>query len=90
MLSNDAALPETFYSKQSILSGLHPALTIIDCSTVAPATSQRLAEELKAHYVDFLDAPVSGSPILPNCSMISCRRGRLWRAIGAATAAVRF
>ncbi|MEW9699910.1 NAD(P)-binding domain-containing protein [Paenibacillus sp. SI8] len=61
MLSNDAALLETFYSEQGILSGLHPALTIIDCSTVAPQTSQRLAEELAAHFVDFLDAPVTGS-----------------------------
>ncbi|MFD0697851.1 NAD(P)-binding domain-containing protein [Paenibacillus sp. GCM10027628] len=61
MLSNDAALLETFHSEQGILSGLHPALTIIDCSTVAPQTSQRLAEELAGHYVDFLDAPVTGS-----------------------------
>ncbi|NEW07171.1 NAD-binding protein [Paenibacillus sp. SYP-B3998] len=61
MLSNDAALLETFYSDQGILSGLHPALTIIDSSTVSPLTSQKLAEELAAHYVDFLDAPVTGS-----------------------------
>lgn len=61
MLSNDAALLETFYSEQGILSGIHPALTIIDSSTVAPQTSQKLAEELAAHFVDFLDAPVTGT-----------------------------
>ena len=61
MLSNDAALLETFYSEQGILSGIHPALTIIDSSTVSPQTSQKLAEELAAHFVDFLDAPVTGS-----------------------------
>lgn len=61
MLSNDSALLDTFYSEQGILSGLHPALTIIDCSTVAPKTSQRLSDELADHYVDFLDAPVTGS-----------------------------
>ncbi|KQX52011.1 MULTISPECIES: NAD(P)-binding domain-containing protein [unclassified Paenibacillus] len=61
MLSNDASLLETFYSEQGILSGIHPALTIIDSSTVAPQTSQKLAEELAAHFVDFLDAPVTGS-----------------------------
>lgn len=61
MLSNDAALLETFYSEQGILSGIHPALTIIDSSTVSPQTSQKLAEELAAHFVDFLDAPVTGT-----------------------------
>ncbi|CAN7709800.1 NAD(P)-binding domain-containing protein [Paenibacillus sp. LjRoot153] len=61
MLSNDAALLETFYSEQGILSGIHPALTIIDTSTVSPQTSQKLAEELAAHFVDFLDAPVTGT-----------------------------
>ncbi|MBP1967579.1 NAD(P)-binding domain-containing protein [Paenibacillus aceris] len=61
MLSNDAALLDVFYSEQGILSGLHPALTIIDSSTVSPQTSQKLAEELASHFVDFLDAPVTGS-----------------------------
>jgi 3-hydroxyisobutyrate dehydrogenase-like beta-hydroxyacid dehydrogenase len=61
MISDDHALLETFYSEQGILSGLHPSLTVIDCSTVSPKTSQRLAEELAAHYVDILDAPVTGS-----------------------------
>jgi 3-hydroxyisobutyrate dehydrogenase-like beta-hydroxyacid dehydrogenase len=61
MLSNDASLLETFYSEQGILSGIHPALTIIDSSTVAPQTSKKLADELAAHFVDFLDAPVTGS-----------------------------
>jgi len=61
MLSNDEVLLNTFYSEYGVLSGLHPALSIIDCSTVAPQTSRRLADELAAHYVDFLDAPVTGS-----------------------------
>jgi 3-hydroxyisobutyrate dehydrogenase-like beta-hydroxyacid dehydrogenase len=61
MLSDDNVLLDTFYSEHGILSGIHPALTMIDCSTVAPKTSQRLSEELANHYVDFLDAPVTGS-----------------------------
>ncbi|WP_326059283.1 NAD(P)-binding domain-containing protein [Paenibacillus anseongense] len=61
MLSNDAALLDIFYSEEGVLSGIHPALTIIDSSTVSPQTSQKLAEELAAHFVDFLDAPVTGS-----------------------------
>ncbi|SEC05536.1 NAD(P)-binding domain-containing protein [Paenibacillus sp. GP183] len=61
MLSDDKVLLDTFYSEHGILSGIHPALTMIDCSTVAPQTSQRLSEELANHFVDFLDAPVTGS-----------------------------
>jgi 3-hydroxyisobutyrate dehydrogenase-like beta-hydroxyacid dehydrogenase len=61
MLSNDSALQETFYSEHGILSGIHPGLTVIDCSTVAPKTSKRLYEDLANHDVGFLDAPVTGS-----------------------------
>jgi 3-hydroxyisobutyrate dehydrogenase-like beta-hydroxyacid dehydrogenase len=61
MLSNDNAVLETFYNENGILSGIHPTLTVIDCSTVSPQTSQRLNDELANHYVDFLDAPVTGS-----------------------------
>ncbi len=61
MVSNDDALLDAFYSGRGVLSGLHPALTVIDCSTVSPNTSQKLNEELSTHFVDFLDAPVTGS-----------------------------
>ncbi|MNI10231.1 2-hydroxy-3-oxopropionate reductase [compost metagenome] len=61
MLSNDSVVLESFNSQDGILSGVKPGLTIIDCSTVAPKTSQLIYEELANHYVDFLDAPVTGS-----------------------------
>ncbi|MEI7027270.1 NAD(P)-binding domain-containing protein [Paenibacillus sp. y28] len=61
MLSNDDSLLDVFHREQGIMEGLHPGLTIIDSSTVAPQTSQQLYRELQAHYVDFLDAPVTGS-----------------------------
>lgn len=61
MLSNDAALLEVFHGEHGIMSGIAPGQTVIDCSTVSPATSRRLYDELAAHYVDFLDAPVTGS-----------------------------
>jgi 3-hydroxyisobutyrate dehydrogenase-like beta-hydroxyacid dehydrogenase len=61
MLSNDEVLLNTFFSEHGIMSGIHPALTIIDCSTVSAGTSQKLYDELADHYVDYLDAPVTGS-----------------------------
>ncbi|MBO9606050.1 MAG: NAD-binding protein [Paenibacillaceae bacterium] len=60
-VSDDRALQELFYGSKGIMEGVHPGLTVIDCSTVAPETSRGLYEELGAHLVDFLDAPVTGS-----------------------------
>ncbi|GAB4191075.1 MAG: NAD(P)-dependent oxidoreductase [Wenzhouxiangellaceae bacterium] len=40
--------------------GLRPGQIVVDHSTVAPATSQRIAARLAEKSVQFLDAPVSG------------------------------
>jgi 3-hydroxyisobutyrate dehydrogenase-like beta-hydroxyacid dehydrogenase len=60
-VSDDQALLEVFFGVDGILEGIHPGLTVIDCSTVSPETSRRIAQELSVHYADFLDAPVTGS-----------------------------
>jgi len=36
-------------------------LTIVDCSTISPSESKRIAAELKGQGIDFLEAPCSGS-----------------------------
>jgi 3-hydroxyisobutyrate dehydrogenase-like beta-hydroxyacid dehydrogenase len=61
MISNDAALEEVYYGSQGIFEGVHPRLTVIDCSTVSPNLSKRIYKDLGTHAVDFLDAPVTGS-----------------------------
>ena len=43
-----------------VLSGARAGATIIDMSSIAPATSQRIAAACEAKGVDALDAPVSG------------------------------
>jgi 3-hydroxyisobutyrate dehydrogenase-like beta-hydroxyacid dehydrogenase len=60
-VSDDQALLDIFYGANGILEGIHPGLTVIDCSTVAAETSQAIYTELQNHYADFLDAPVTGS-----------------------------
>jgi 3-hydroxyisobutyrate dehydrogenase-like beta-hydroxyacid dehydrogenase len=60
-VSDDQALLDVFYGADGIIEGVHPGLTVIDCSTVAPETSRKIEQELSVHYVDFLDAPVTGS-----------------------------
>lgn len=61
MLSNDIALRQTFYDPKGIMEGIHPGMTVIDCSTVSPHMSKTLQVELAEHAVHFLDAPVTGS-----------------------------
>ncbi|MEB3100989.1 NAD(P)-binding domain-containing protein [Ferviditalea candida] len=63
MVSNDNALSEVLYGSGGIMEGVHPGLTVIDCSTVSPRLSLRIHRDLAAHFVNFLDAPVSGGKL---------------------------
>lgn len=60
-VSDDRALLEIVLGSGGIIEGVHPGLTVIDCSTVSPETSRKVYGELTAHFADFLDAPVTGS-----------------------------
>jgi 3-hydroxyisobutyrate dehydrogenase-like beta-hydroxyacid dehydrogenase len=70
-VSDDKALLDIFFGADGIMEGIHPGLTVIDCSTVSPETSRRIEKELTVHYADFLDAPVTGSkPAAENGSLV--------------------
>ncbi|KAA3641659.1 MAG: NAD(P)-dependent oxidoreductase [Proteobacteria bacterium] len=49
---------------KAIITGIIPLLkpgsVVIDCSTVAPQTAHSISDDLAAHGIAFLDAPVSG------------------------------
>jgi 3-hydroxyisobutyrate dehydrogenase-like beta-hydroxyacid dehydrogenase len=60
-VSNDQALLDIFFGAEGIMEGIHPGLTVIDCSTVSPELSRKIEQELAVHNADFLDAPVTGS-----------------------------
>jgi 3-hydroxyisobutyrate dehydrogenase len=55
---------ETLYLGSDRQTGLLPLLAegtlVIDCSTIAAATSRKVADAAKARGMDFIDAPVSG------------------------------
>jgi 2-hydroxy-3-oxopropionate reductase len=46
-----------------ILEGAHPGLIYVDNSTIKPAVSRKIAEELSKKGVEALDAPVSGGDV---------------------------
>jgi 3-hydroxyisobutyrate dehydrogenase-like beta-hydroxyacid dehydrogenase len=63
MLSEPTAVTEVALGKEGFLDHLPKGSLWIDCSTVNPSFSIKMADECKKRYVRFLDAPVAGSKI---------------------------
>src|SRR5258705_6266057 len=61
MLAHPDAVEEAALGKVGLLRHLGPDKMWIDCSTVNPSCSRKMAAEAKAQGVDFLGAPVTGS-----------------------------
>jgi 3-hydroxyisobutyrate dehydrogenase-like beta-hydroxyacid dehydrogenase len=61
MLAHPAAVEEAAMGPNGFLSHLALGQIWIDCSTVNPSFSRKMAAEAEAHGIRFLDAPVSGS-----------------------------
>lgn len=45
-----------------IVHGAQTGTIVVDCSTIAPTASQRIAAALAEHGIEMLDAPISGGP----------------------------
>ena len=50
----------TLYLEDDLLGAIDASATVIDCSTIAPATAREVAERAGECNIDMLDAPVSG------------------------------
>ncbi|WP_413744571.1 NAD(P)-dependent oxidoreductase [Synechococcus sp. MIT S9451] len=59
-VSDDAAVETVLWGEHGAGPALTPGSVVIDCSTIAPATSQAMAKRLSARGVQYLDAPVTG------------------------------
>jgi 3-hydroxyisobutyrate dehydrogenase-like beta-hydroxyacid dehydrogenase len=58
-----------------LLGAARPGTVLVDMSTIAPATSRRLAAECEAGGVAFLDAPVSGGSFGAEAGTLSIMAG---------------
>lgn len=63
MLTDSAALEEVVAGPGGVLAGIAPGKIFIDMSTVSPAISRELADQVRAKGGEMVDAPVSGSVI---------------------------
>ena len=63
MVTNTTALHEVVDGENGILAGLGKGKIYIDMSTVSPAASRRLADQVAEKGAQMLDVPVSGSVV---------------------------
>lgn len=49
-----------YLGDNGLLASIQPGTLVIDCSTIAPASSRKVADAAKARGLGFIDAPVSG------------------------------
>lgn len=59
-LSDGAAVEEVLFGAPSAAAALAPGALVIDVSTIEPARTARLAEQLAEGGISWLDAPVTG------------------------------
>ena len=61
LLPSLATVEEATLGAGGIVAGARPGLTVIQMSTISPTLTKRLAEEVAARGLGFLDCPVSGT-----------------------------
>jgi len=60
MLPDSPQVEEVLVGPNGVLAGAKRGLVVLDMSTISSVVTQRLAQQLAAHGVAMLDAPVSG------------------------------
>jgi 3-hydroxyisobutyrate dehydrogenase-like beta-hydroxyacid dehydrogenase len=75
MVTNTHALEAIVEGPDGILVALGPGKIYVDMSTVSPAMSRKVAEQVEARGARMLDAPVSGS-------VVTLEQGKLSMMIG--------
>ena len=75
MVANTQALEAVTGGPDGVLSALGPGKVYIDMSTVSPAASRALSEQVREKGAQMLDAPVSGSAITLDAGQLSVMVG---------------
>ncbi|MDQ6816639.1 MAG: NAD(P)-dependent oxidoreductase [Actinomycetota bacterium] len=61
MVVDGQQVAETLLGDQGVVHGASAGTLCVDCSTIGPAATRRIAQELGEHGIELLDAPVTGS-----------------------------
>lgn len=60
IVSDTPDVEEVILGENGVIHGARPGSAVIDMSTISPAATRVMSEQLKTKTVDMLDAPVSG------------------------------
>lgn len=63
MLKDDRAVEAVVTGTDGLFAGLQPHSLVVDCSTISPQLTRRLAQEARALGAEWLDAPVTGGDV---------------------------
>ncbi len=63
MVSDTPDVENIVLGENGLIQRLRPGQAVVDMSTISPAATRRLAQELETRGVEMLDAPVSGGEI---------------------------
>ncbi|HEY6396987.1 MAG TPA: NAD(P)-dependent oxidoreductase [Solirubrobacteraceae bacterium] len=61
MVVDGQQVAEILLGEQGVVRGASAGALCVDCSTIGPAATRRIAEQLGEHGIELLDAPVTGS-----------------------------
>ena len=71
MLAHPDAVEQAALRENGFLNHLKPNALWVDCSSVNPSFSKKMAAEAARHRVDFVDAPVTGSaPVAEDANLV--------------------
>ncbi len=63
MVSDTPDVENIVLGESGLLQRLRPGQVVVDMSTISPAATRRIAQELETRGVEMLDAPVSGGEV---------------------------
>jgi 2-hydroxy-3-oxopropionate reductase len=63
MVSDTPDVEQVILGEGGVLAGASPGSVVVDMSTISPSATRAMAEQLHAHGVEMLDAPVSGGDV---------------------------
>lgn len=62
-VSDTQAVEQVLFGTDGVQNSLTSGMVIADSSTISPSATQEFAQRVRAHGVDYVDAPVTGSKI---------------------------
>jgi 3-hydroxyisobutyrate dehydrogenase-like beta-hydroxyacid dehydrogenase len=74
-LTDSPTIERVIRGENGIMAGAKPGLVVVDCSTANPVSTESLAAELKGMGVDFVDAPLGGTPVQAEAGQLTAMVG---------------